>query len=49
MAFFKEKTHKSIQKKEDSVKNSGSGQPDADFPKKPESDCFYKGVKREIY
>ena len=47
--FFKNRTHKSIQEQEDSVENSGSGQPDADFPKSPKTDCFYRDTKREIY
>ena len=36
------KTHSDAQEQEDSVKVEGS-QPDADFPKKPKTDCFYKG------
>jgi hypothetical protein len=42
--FYTHLTHGSVQKQEDSVKVIGS-QPDADFPKSPKTDCFYKDNK----
>ena len=42
--FYGHLTHKSVQAQEDSVKVIGS-QPDADFPKSPKTDCFYKDNK----
>jgi hypothetical protein len=41
--FYGHMTHASIQKQEDSVECIGSGQEDADFPKSPKTDIFYKG------
>lgn len=40
--FYGHMTHGSVQSNEDSVKVIGS-QPDADFPKSPKTDTFYKG------
>jgi hypothetical protein len=40
--FYGHMTHASIQKQEDSVECIGSGQPDADYPKSPKTDTFYK-------
>lgn len=40
--FYGHMTHASVQKNEDSVKVIGS-QPDADYPKSPKTDTFYKG------
>ena len=43
--FYGHMTHKSVQPNEDRVDavSIGSGQPDADFPKSPKTDTFYKG------
>jgi hypothetical protein len=46
--FEKEKTHKSIQYREESVKTRGDGFKDSSVPKKPVTDSFYSNVENKV-